>query len=185
MTPALDPHQATAQSSGPARFESIFRTELPYVLATLRRLGARTADLEDLAHEVFVVVHRRFADYDASRPLRPWLFGIALRVASDDRRLARRRWERGDEGETETAVAREAGPEHAAIEAERRALVLRALDALDLDKRALIVLHDIDGEPMPEIAHVLGVPLNTAYSRLRLARERFREALRRDHGGES
>lgn len=181
MTSALE----ASSTAKPARFEAIFRAELPYVLATLRRLGGRVADLEDLAHEVFVVVHRRLPDYDASRPLRPWLFGIALRIASDDRRLARRRWERGDEGETEAAVAKEVGPERAAIDAERRALVLRALDALDLDKRALIVLHDIDGEPMPEIAHALGVPLNTAYSRLRLARERFREAIRKDPGGAS
>lgn len=178
MSPAL-------VASPVEQFDAIFRAELPYVVATLRRLGARSADVEDLAHDVFVVVHRRLADYDVSRPVRPWLFGIALRVASDDRRLARRRYERTDEGATLAARAPGAQPDQAALAAERRALVLRGLDALELDKRAILLLHDIDGEPMPEIAHALGVPLNTAYSRLRLARERFREAIRSAERGTS
>ena len=166
----------------PAAFESIFRSELPYVLATLRRLGARSADIEDLAHDVFVVVHRRLGDYDTTRPLRPWLVGIAVRIAADDRRLARRRWEREDDGAVERATASGHSPEQQALAAERRAMALVGLDALDLEKRAVLVLHDIDGEPVTEIAHALGIPVNTAYSRLRLARERFREAIRRAQG---
>jgi RNA polymerase sigma-70 factor (ECF subfamily) len=181
VTPALEASAPALE----ARFDAIFRAELPYVVTSLRRLGARPADLEDLAHDVFVVVHRRLLDYDPSRPIRPWLFGIALRVAADDRRLARRRYERPDDGTTERAVSPGAEPERAALAAERRAMVQRGLDAIDLDKRALLLLHDIDGEPMPQIAHALGIPLNTAYSRLRLARERFREAIRTVEGARS
>jgi RNA polymerase sigma-70 factor (ECF subfamily) len=173
---------SSVPGAAPAAFESIFRSELPYVLATLRRLGARSADIEDLAHDVFVVVHRRLGDYDTTRPLRPWLVGIAMRIAADDRRLARRRWEREDDGAVERATASGRSPEQQALAAERRAMALVGLDALDLDKRAVLVLHDIDGEPVTEIAHALGIPVNTAYSRLRLARERFREAIRRAQG---
>jgi RNA polymerase sigma-70 factor (ECF subfamily) len=62
---------------------------------------------------------------------------------------------------------------------ERRALVHAALDTLDLDLRAVFILHDLDDCPVPEIAATLQIPLNTAYSRLRIARDRFRKAAAR------
>ncbi|MBK6515836.1 MAG: hypothetical protein IPG04_17515 [Polyangiaceae bacterium] len=74
-------------------FANVFAAELPYVLRSLRRLGALPADVEDLGHDVFMVVHRELARFDPARPIRPWLFGIAFRVASDHRRLARVRRE--------------------------------------------------------------------------------------------
>jgi RNA polymerase sigma-70 factor (ECF subfamily) len=55
----------------------------------------------------------------------------------------------------------------------------RALDELDLAQRAVFVMHDLDGVAIPEIASMLGIPLNTAYSRLRLARTAFDRAVRR------
>jgi RNA polymerase sigma-70 factor (ECF subfamily) len=76
-----------------ADFDEIYRRHFPYVWRTLRRLGVAPADVEDVAHEVFVVVHRRLADFDGQRPIKPWLFGIAFRLASEDRRRARRRFE--------------------------------------------------------------------------------------------
>jgi len=60
---------------------------------------------------------------------------------------------------------------------------MRALEELDLDRRAVFVMHDIDGHVMPDIAAALGVPLNTAYSRLRLARADFAAAVERVRGG--
>ncbi|HEX2671205.1 MAG TPA: sigma-70 region 4 domain-containing protein [Polyangiaceae bacterium] len=41
-------------------------------------------------------------------------------------------------------------------------------------------MHEIDGCPIPEVADALGIPLNTAYSRLRLARQDFADGLRRE-----
>jgi RNA polymerase sigma-70 factor (ECF subfamily) len=83
------------------------------------------------------------------------------------------------------------GPESSFADRQARGLVLEAMEALDLDRRAVFVMHDIDGRPVPEIALALDVPLNTVYSRLRLARETFFarvQKLRRrrgDQGGES
>src|SRR5688500_13501181 len=70
--------------SAPARptLAEAFERGFPYVHKSLRRLGVRDADLEDLAHDVFVVAHRQLERYDPERPLLPWLFGIAVRVAS-------------------------------------------------------------------------------------------------------
>lgn len=160
-------------------FDALYEREFGYVWSTLRRLGVASQDVEDLAQEVFVVVHRRLTDYDPSRPLRPWLFGVTYRVARDFlRRLGRRR-----EVLSEGVDDLEQGDE--ASQHEIRQLVLSALGKLSLERRALLVLHDIDGTPIPEIADALGVPLNTVYSRLRLARQSFAAAIRELEGADN
>jgi RNA polymerase sigma-70 factor, ECF subfamily len=59
---------------------------------------------------------------------------------------------------------------------EQRAIVRRALEAMDIEARALLVAHHVDGVAVPEIAEALGIPINTAYSRLRLARAKLAAA---------
>jgi hypothetical protein len=66
------------------------------------------------------------------------------------------------------------------IHAETLSMAQLALDGLEIERRAVFVLHEIDGCPMPEVARALSIPVNTAYSRLRLAREQFQTALRRE-----
>ena len=156
---------------------AIFDENFDYVWHTLRRLGIRYVDLEDLAQEVFLRVHAKLADYDPTRPMRAWLFGFAYRVAADHRRLARHRFEVGG------PVAEPVDPSHLVDERleveEERALLLAALDSMELGERAILVMHDIDDIPVPEIAKELGVPVNTAYSRLRLAREELMITVKR------
>jgi RNA polymerase sigma-70 factor, ECF subfamily len=170
----------------PPDFPSMYRLEFPYVWKTLRRLGVPPQDLEDLVHDLFVVVHRHLGDYDPTRPLRPWLFGIAVRIVADFRRSPRNL----REVLRDTLEPIDAAPTpHDRLEGkEARELLLKALDTLDLDRRAVFVMHELDEIPMPEIADVLAIPVNTAYSRLRLARaeiasiiERSRVAERRQH----
>lgn len=150
-----------------------FQSELDYLFRTLRRLGVRSADLEDQAHEVFLVLDRKWSTYDPSRPLRPYLFGIAFRVVAASRR--RNREELGEVAETP-----DDGPEpEAAVEAaQARRLVLRALEEIPLERRAVFVMHDIDEMPMRDITASLSIPLFTGYSRLRKARKEFEAAIR-------
>jgi RNA polymerase sigma-70 factor (ECF subfamily) len=162
----------------PAELEAIYRAELPYVYRSLQRLGVRPVDIEDLAHDVFIAVHRRFAEYDRARPIRPWLFAFAYRIAADYRRLARHRRERPDHGDE--PPDERARPDDQLAEAEGRRRVLAALEGLALDRRAVLVMHDLDGYGIPEVGRALGIPLNTAYSRLRLARRDFEQAIRED-----
>jgi RNA polymerase sigma-70 factor, ECF subfamily len=160
-------------------FRALFEAEHSYVRHTLRRLGVRERDVEDLTHDVFVAVHRGLPGYDPQRPPRPWLFGIAFRIASDYRRRARfLREVQTDKDEQDAIDASPPADEQLAAEQARR-LVLEALDDLELDRRAVLILHDIDGHSVPEIARTLAIPLNTAYSRLRLAREQFKAAVKR------
>ena len=73
-----------------ADFAAAYDAEFEGVWLYLRRLGVPAADVEDAVHDVFVVAHRRYATYDRTRPLRPWLLGIAFRVAAQWRRQRRR-----------------------------------------------------------------------------------------------
>jgi RNA polymerase sigma-70 factor, ECF subfamily len=164
-------------STPPPDLGAMFDDHFDYVWGSLRRLGVRPSDVEDLVHEVFLRVHRRLADYDPSRPIRPWLFGFVFRVASDHRRLARHRVE--VLGLTVEAVAPAPSAQQRVEDDEQRALVEEALDTVDLDRRAVLLMHDVDEVPIPAVAQALGIPAGTAYSRLRMAREDLAAALTR------
>jgi len=169
---------AAAPSSGLSpSFREIYEAELSYVWHTLRRLGVRDEDLEDLTHDLFVAVYRRLDDYDRTRAIRPWLFGFAYRLAADYRRLARHRRE-VPLGELEPV---DAGPtmDQQLARAHQRKLLQLALDCLDLNRRAVFVMHDVDGCSMPDVAEVLGIQLATGYSRLRSARQLVTAAVHR------
>jgi RNA polymerase sigma-70 factor (ECF subfamily) len=158
-------------------FQRLFDEELTYVWNTLRRLGVREADREDLVQEVFVRVHAALSTYDASRSPRPWLFAFAFRVASDFRRLKRHTAEVAATEDFD-AASTDALADESLDAARRRAHLYRALDALDLDKRAVVVLHEIEGRPIPEVARTLEIPVGTASSRLRAGKQQLAEALR-------
>lgn len=159
-------------------FAEVFDAEFGYVWKTLRRLGVSEADAQDQTQEVFVVVHELLGDYDPARPLRPWLFGIAYRIACRYRALARHRRELPTDA-TPEALDPAPMPDEAIAEEQARERLLRALAGVELGRRAVFVMSVLDERPMPEVAEALGIPLNTAYSRLRLAREDLEAALKR------
>ncbi len=162
----------------PPTLHDVYRAEFRYVYQTVRRLGVRAVDIEDVVHDVFLAVSHRWSTYDPGRPLRPWLFGVSFRVVSAHRR--RHAYQREVLGVDEPAAADPSlDPEAHAAGQQHRRLIDRGLDALADDRRAVFVLHEIDEVPVPEIALALEIPLGTAYTRLRLAREDFAAALRR------
>lgn len=158
------------------RFRTIFDEQFSYVWGALRRLGVRAEDAEDRTLEVFVAIHEKLATYDESLPIRPWLLGFAYRVASHARRAEGRRKEVF--GVDHALPAPGAPPDELLIASEERAILAEALDTLDLERRAVLVMHDWLGEPIPDVARALGIPLNTAYSRLRLARVDVAQAVK-------
>jgi RNA polymerase sigma-70 factor (ECF subfamily) len=155
-------------------FRELYDSEFVYVWNTLRRLGVAPQDLEDAAHEVFVCVFRKLASYDANRPLRSWIFGVTYRTVLELRKRRRR---------TESELAQDVEDPARRVDEqlegrEERELVLQGLQSIREDRRVVFVMFELDGHSMPEIASTLGLPLNTAYSRLRLARDEFASAVR-------
>lgn len=152
----------------------------PFVWATLQRLGVRDAYLDDLYQEVFIVVHKRLSSFDTSAPMPPWLFGICVRVAAAHRRRAHHRREQvTDAVHTAEVRSDRRTPEDDASHEQSRQQLQAILDEMDLARRAIFVMFEIDELSCDEIAATLGIPVGTVYSRLHHARKEFGRAVER------
>lgn len=152
-----------------------FQAELDYVYRTLRRLGTTPSEADDLAQEVFLALRGNWTKYDPTRPLRPYLFGIAFRIAA----TARRRRNREVPFEVVDVSDTRPEPDDVLQTKQARELVLAALEHLPLTRRGVLVMHDLDGVSVEDVASVLGIPRFTVYSRLRKARRELETAVRR------
>ncbi len=152
-----------------------FNHELDYIFASLRRLGAGAGELEDLAQEVFMVLHKNWPSIDTTRPLRPYLFAVAFRVFCADRRR-RRREIPFDNVELED---QRDNPETALQRSQAASLLMAALDRIPVYRRAVVVMHDIDGVPVFEVARKLSMSRFGVYARLRKGRRELQAAFRR------
>jgi len=163
----------------PLTFKEVYDEQFRFVWRSLRRLGVRESDVADAVQDVFVVVHRRLAEFEGRAKVTTWLYGICYRVARDWRRLAHVRRDVSDDA----AIAERADERvDVAAEAERRqglALLETILDQMPLEQRAVFTLFELEGASGETIAEALDAPLGTVYSRLRLAREQFRKSLAR------
>jgi RNA polymerase sigma-70 factor (ECF subfamily) len=161
-------------------FRDLFTEHAPHVWRALRRLGVREADVEDVAQEVFLVVHRKLPEFEARSSLKTWIYGICVRTASDYRRRAHVRRERPTD---EVPDERRSAPQIAELEREQaRAMLDAALERLDEDKRAVFVLYEIEELDMLAVAEAVGCPLQTAYSRLYAARKLVTASIQRRIG---
>jgi RNA polymerase sigma-70 factor (ECF subfamily) len=161
---------------GPPQFADVFQTHADFVWRALRRLGLGPADAEDALQEVFLVVYRRLEHYEERGAMRAWLFAISRQVVSHYRRGAQRSERK------QQALAREEAkhddPHDAFVRGESVALVRALLAELSEPQAMVFWLSEIEEMTMPEVATALGINLNTAYGRLRLARKRFEEMVR-------
>ena len=158
----------------PADLSAVYETHFRYVWRCLRSLGVHDAQLDDALQDVFVVVQRKLADFDGGAELRTWLYAIALRMARKYRERSRREpasLESTRKSQPELALA--ATGEGAALQSERLALARAVLETLSDEQREVFVLARVEQMSAPEIASVVGIPLNTVYSRLRAARLAF------------
>src|SRR6185436_19805034 len=112
-----------------------YQQEITYVFHALRWLGARPQEIEDLAQEVFIALRRAWSRYDSSRPLRPYLFGVAFRIVSMQRR------KRKHEAAFTALEVRDGGatPDETLQAKQARATVLRALERIPLRRRVVLV----------------------------------------------
>ncbi|WP_240488374.1 RNA polymerase sigma factor [Labilithrix luteola] len=163
--------------------EAIFREYAPYVHRVLRHLGVASEDIDDVMQDVFIVVHRKVADFEPRGSLRAWVHGIAIRVTSRHRRR-RSRVRETAKGDALDAIDPRTPAETLDAQDARRILA-GILDQLDDDKRAVFVLYELEELSMQEVAEAAEIPLQTAYSRLRAARELVYEAVRRHQAREN
>ena len=175
---AAAPDPAAGADTAPLDVATIYDQHVDFVWRSLRRLGVPDRLVDDAVQDVFIVVHRRLAEFEGRSALRSWLFGIARRVAHDHRRRIGRkeRTEELPEAVLDPTGATPAGD----VERAQAVRVLHAiLESLDDDKREVFILAELEQMTVPEIATALGVNLNTIYSRLRAARQAFEQAVAR------
>jgi len=175
---------AALQAEGHLTSADLFRQYASFVAAFLVRMGVQRADLDDVMQEVFLVAHR-LGGYTPG-PAKPttYLANIALRAATSHRRKGQvRSFVRANDELVGNAGSDANDPERVADNKQRLELLDRCLERLDDDKRAVFVMAEIQGETVVSIAAGLGIPVDTAYSRLRAARKLFQEAAAelRDH----
>ncbi|HWZ90806.1 MAG TPA: sigma-70 family RNA polymerase sigma factor [Polyangiaceae bacterium] len=176
---AILQHTAPA-SSGPTEersgkcveFRELYLSHFGFVLRTLRRLGVPEADALDLAQKVFWVAHLKLPKFEYRSSLSRWLFVIALNMRRDYGRLASiRREVATDFGELDQLMGTHDELRERDERLNRLAVAVTLLNRLSDEQREVFVLFELEGFSGAEIAHLLGIPLGTVRSRLRIARE--------------
>lgn len=177
MDPAADRRERSGAASDAVTFEQVYRSHVGFVWRTLRGLGVAEAGLEDAAHEVFLVVHRRWDDWDGRSRMTTWLHGIAVGVARNHRR-GQARAERKlaavrDAGTTAADSGAHANPGRRLDRRQAAQMVEQFLGNLEPDKRRVFTMCEIEGMSVAEAARCLHTNPNTVATRLRRARLAF------------
>jgi RNA polymerase sigma-70 factor, ECF subfamily len=172
LTTAMPAAAALAMPAALPGFDEVYTRHVAFVWRVVRALGVADASLEDAVQDVFVVVHRRLAEFEGRAAMTTWLFAIARRVALAHRRRGGRTEALADEptGDADTFADVTRG--------EAAAIVAAILDGMTDDQRLVFSLVELEQLSVPEVARLLDIKLNTAYSRLRLARHAFQTAAR-------
>ena len=152
-----------------------FDRELDYLFRTLQRLGARRGDVDDLLQEVFIILYRKWPTLDTSRPLRPWLFAVAFRVVRAQRRRVRREVPLEGLDPEDARITPEAWLQGE----ESLALLSAALDLVPPERKNVLVLHEIEGLDVKDIARQLSLTKFGVYARLYKGKKELASALRR------
>ena len=146
----------------------------------LRKLGVPEASIEDAVQDVFLVAHRRLADFEGRSSIKTWLYGIVLRVAKDHRRTQVRHAHRVERLAQLLSVS---APEQTPIEEAERREANQALHAIlaELDEahREVLVLVEVEGFSVREASAVLQLHLRACQRRLRAAHAAFEKKLAR------
>jgi RNA polymerase sigma-70 factor (ECF subfamily) len=165
-----------APVSRPVPFERLVGDHLDFVWRSLRRFGVPAADVDDATQQVFLIANQK---RDKIRPgsERAFLVGVATRVASHARRSLHRR-EAAELSLSSNPRAENPDPEELTERLEARELLDRVLDTMPLDLRSVFVLFELEELSVDQISRALVLPRGTVATRLRRAREVFREAAR-------
>jgi RNA polymerase sigma-70 factor (ECF subfamily) len=176
----LESQVASRHASVPD-FDTVYETCVDFAWQTVRRMGVCAADADDVVQEAFVVVHRRLAEFEGRAQIKTWVFKILVHLVRHYWRTHQRR--PGDQAADDTAQIQTLQAGHDPAGALERVEALRILDRLlaelDVDKREVFVLAEIEQMTAAEIAEIVEANPNTVASRLRAARQEFEKALLR------
>ena len=157
---------------------------------TYRMLGNRS-EAEDVAQEVFITVFKTIDSFREESKFSTWLYRVAVNHTKNRIKYLARRHDRDrdelDEGTHSEQVngavtgapVRSAQPDKALASAQMEKLLQEAIDTLDEDQRAVVILRDVEDLSIEEICEITGLPDGTVKSRLHRARLVLRKKMQR------
>lgn len=156
-------------------FEEVYEQQFDFVWRCAAHRGVPQAALDDVVQEVFIIVHRKLPGFEGRSQLRTWIGGIVRRVIADYLR------KRGNRPVGDETLEREPAAEPAATDVVEVRDALAVLDAviakMPEEQAEAFVLRELEGLSGVEIAAITGVNENTVWTRVRAARQRFREGV--------
>ncbi|HEY1956088.1 MAG TPA: sigma-70 family RNA polymerase sigma factor [Polyangiaceae bacterium] len=158
-----------------ARLRAMVASHFEFIWRSLRGLGVPQGSVDDAAQQVFWIASQKL-DAIQSGSERAFLFSTARGVAANARR-ARTRSRETDDAPLATMADAAPNPEQAAQRSQAKRVLERVLSEMDEDTRTVFVLFELEGLTSNEIAELLSIPVGTAASRLRRAREEFQLAV--------
>jgi RNA polymerase sigma-70 factor, ECF subfamily len=166
------PEEATRDERAEAFMERLFKTHHAAIWRLLRRLGVPPAHVDDAAQEVFWVAARKLASIRAGSE-HAFLYGVAIRIASQEHRRRRGMPQAAEVDALACLRDLQPSPEEQLERQQARALLDAVLDQMAIELRTVFVLCELEELEVRDAAALEGVPIGTASSRLRRAREEF------------
>lgn len=169
-------------------FPVVYESHFGFVWSCARRMGVPTDAIDDVVQEIFIVVHARLKTIERPASLRSWLYGVVRRTVSTfhrSRQARSAREARISAIDHYRAGSMQPSPLDLAVLTDDVKLLWRLMLRLDPLKREILVLAELEEMTAPEIAEAIGIPLNTAYSRLRIARQEFSGLVARSRARET
>jgi RNA polymerase sigma factor (sigma-70 family) len=158
-------------------FEEVYERYFEFVWRSLRVLGVARESLDDAVQDTFGVIVRQLPYFEGRSSLRTWVYGVAQRVAANHRRGHRRKSAFLEPLEHHNLASPEPDAQARAEAREAADAVVSFCSQLDPGRRAVFVLGIVENVPGAEIAALLGIPVNTVYTRVRALRLALREQL--------
>lgn len=178
MSPeAADAAPSVAPAAESPTFVDVYGQHFDLVWRSLRHLGVPAQLLDDAVQDVWLVVHRKLAEFDGRSAVSTWLFGICINVARARRRA--RELTQPAEPLSDDVQSRDPSPEHALESSQAWSLVQHFLAQLPEQQRAIFVSSLLENFSPSETASAVGVDVNTVYKRVRALRRSFQRLLER------
>ena len=160
------------------RLEAWFRDHFDTLWRLAARLGVPVANVDDVVQEAFITAERR-ADDIQDDSARAFLIGTTVKLSANYRRRQRTRDEYAADLEQQPPVDGPVDAEQLMVQKQLRLFLELALDELPPEQRSVLVLHEVEGFSVAEVAELLGDPPGTVASRLSRGRARFSRAAAR------
>ena len=161
-------------------FREVFRNHRADVARLVQRMTGRPSDLEDIVQEVFLQVYRSIKDFRGQSRFSTWLYRVTVNVVLMQRRAAKSRPVLHEAPEDGFGADLRDLPDDQVARARRVSAFYRLLDRLSDKKRAVFVLHELEGMSPSEIAKVVSAPVLTVRTRLFYARRELLALLREE-----